>query len=76
MDITTDDQILDLACGTGKNAGLMANFLGEKGSITGIDVSPVMGKQFMEKHGSDSRFDFKQERIDVPFQLEKKYGML
>ncbi len=73
MDIKTDDQILDLACGTGKNAGLMANFLGEKGSITGIDVSPVMGKQFMEKHGSDSRFDFKQERIDVPFQLEKKY---
>ena len=53
MNIQANDHILDLACGTGKNAALMAESLGEKGSITGIDVSPVMGQQFMEKHGSD-----------------------
>ncbi|MCF8391572.1 MAG: class I SAM-dependent methyltransferase [Bacteroidales bacterium] len=73
MDIQTDDQILDLGCGTGKNAMLMSGYLGEKGGITGMDVSPVMGKLFMEKHGKDSRFEFKQERIDIPFKLEKKY---
>lgn len=73
LNVQSDDHILDLGCGTGKNAALMAKSLGEKGRITGIDVSPVMGKQFMEKHGEDSRFEFKQERIDVPFKLEKKY---
>lgn len=73
MDIQTEDQILDLGCGTGKNAFLMSQYLGEKGGITGIDVSPVMGMQFMEKHASDSRFEFKQERIDIPFKMEKTY---
>lgn len=73
MGIQATDSILDLGCGTGKNAGLMAKYLDKDGSITGIDVSPVMGKQFKEKHGTDSRFEFRQERIDIPFTLEKKY---
>ncbi|MCK4921509.1 MAG: class I SAM-dependent methyltransferase [Bacteroidales bacterium] len=73
MEIQSDDHILDLGCGTGKNAALMAKTLGEKGKITGIDVSPIMGKQFIEKLGADSRFEFKQKRIDIPFKLEKKY---
>lgn len=76
MHIQSDDHILDLGCGTGKNASLMAKSLGEKGRITGIDVSPVMGKQFKEKHGADSRFEFKQERIDIPFKLEKSYDKI
>ena len=73
MQIETSDHILDLGCGTGKNAALMAEYLGDEGRITGIDLSPVMEKQFMAKHGADKRFDFQRERIDVPFDLEKQY---
>jgi ubiquinone/menaquinone biosynthesis C-methylase UbiE len=73
MQIQSNDHILDLGCGTGKNAALMAGYLGDEGRITGIDLSPVMEKQFLKKHGTDKRFDFKRERIDVPFDLEKKY---
>ena len=44
MQIETSDHILDLGCGTGKNAALMAEYLGAEGKITGIDLSPVMDK--------------------------------
>lgn len=73
MQIESGDQILDLGCGTGKNAALMAEYIGADGKITGVDLSPVMEKQFIAKHGTDRRIDFKRERIDVPFDLEKQY---
>lgn len=73
MQIEPDDHILDLGCGTGKNAALMAEYIGDEGKITGIDLSPLMEKQFVKKHGADKRIEFKKERIDVLFNLEKQY---
>lgn len=73
MQISTGDQILDLGCGTGKNAGLMAEYLGDKGRITGMDLSPVMERQFKKKHEADKRIDFHRQRVDVPFDLGKKF---
>ena len=46
MEIQPGDQILDLGCGTGRNAGLMLSYLGEDGRITGLDISEDMEKQF------------------------------
>lgn len=73
MDIREGDQILDLGCGTGKNAALMAEYIGNEGHITGIDLSPVMEKQFLRKHGADKRISFVRNRIDAPISLEKHY---
>ncbi len=73
MQIKEGDHILDLGCGTGKNAAMMAAYLGPEGYITGIDLSPVMEKQFLKKHGSDPRISFKRGRIDTDMQLEKQY---
>ncbi|MEX0988526.1 MAG: class I SAM-dependent methyltransferase [Bacteroidales bacterium] len=73
MDIQSGDQILDLGCGTGKNGALMAQYIGAEGKITGVDLSPEMEKQFLQKHGTDERFDFRRERVDIPFDLEKRY---
>ena len=73
MHIREGDQILDLGCGTGKNAGLMAGYIGTDGQITGIDLSPVMEKQFMRKHGDDPRMSFIRKRIDTPLHLEKRF---
>lgn len=73
MDIQADDHVLDLGCGTGKNARLVSEYLGEDGRITGIDVSPVMRSQFEKMHENDSRIDFSQQRIDIPFELNKKF---
>lgn len=76
MDIQKDDHILDLGCGTGKNAALMAEYLGEEGRITGVDLSPDMEKQFLEKHEADERMNFSRQRIDIPFDLGKKYDKI
>lgn len=38
MDIQPDDTILDLGCGTGRNAQLMKGYLKEQGNITGLDI--------------------------------------
>ncbi len=73
MEILPDDQILDLGCGTGRNAGLMCAYLGDKGHITGLDISEHMEKQFISRFKNDDRIKFVKNRIDQPFHLQKFY---
>jgi len=73
MGIRPDDQILDLGCGTGRNAKLMCSFLNEKGRITGLDISEHMEKQFYRKFQGEKRIEFINQRVDVPFNLQKTY---
>ncbi len=70
--IKPTDSIIDLGCGTGRNAGLMLPYLGESGKITGIDLSPIMGKQFVNRFKDEKRVSFLQERIDIPLHLDEK----
>ena len=73
MNIQPDDKILDLGCGTGRNAKLMNSYLSEKGRITGLDISEHMEKQFVARFKNDNRIEFINQRIDVPFNLQKMY---
>lgn len=73
MNIQPDDQIIDLGCGTGRNAQLMCSYLNEKGHITGLDISEYMEKQFYRKFENDTSVKFINQRIDVPFNLQKTY---
>ncbi len=73
MDIQPDDQILDLGCGTGRNANLMLKYLTGNGHITGLDISEHMEKQFLQKFNDDMRVDFINRRIDQPLNLQKSY---
>ncbi len=73
MDIRPADAILDLGCGTGRNAGLMLNYLSENGSVTGMDVSEIMGEQFNDRLKDDKRATFILNRVDQPFDLKKKF---
>jgi len=73
VNIQPGDQILDLGCGTGHNAGLMANYLGSEGSILGIDISDEMAMQFQKRFTGDNRIDFLNRRIDQLFQLDRKF---
>jgi len=73
LEIKDEDYILDLGCGTGRNACLMRNYLSEKGFILGLDVSEGMGKQFNEKVRNFKNVAFKNQRIDLPFSLEDKF---
>jgi ubiquinone/menaquinone biosynthesis C-methylase UbiE len=73
MEIQPADQILDLGCGTGRNAGLIISYLGEEGRITGLDISEDMEKQFRQRFKDDSRVEFINRRIDQPLDLQKTY---
>ena len=73
LEIKDEDYILDLGCGTGRNACLMRNHLSEKGFILGLDVSEEMGKQFNEKVRNFKNVAFKNQRIDLPFSLGNKF---
>ena len=73
LEIKDEDYILDLGCGTGRNACLMRNYLSEKGFILGLDVSEGMGKQFNEKTKNFNNVAFKNQRIDLPLSLEDKF---
>ena len=73
MEIKQDDHILDLGCGTGRNAELMSTYLNEKGTITGLDISGDMEKQFRSRFKNDKRIEFINQRIDQPLNLQKEY---
>lgn len=73
MDIQADDHILDLGCGTGRNAKLMCRYLNEKGCITGLDISEHMKRQFQHNLKNNTQAEFIKQRIDVPFQLQKSF---
>jgi len=74
MDIKPDDHVLDLGCGTGYNTKLISEGLSEKGSILGMDISMEMATQFKRRFQDDPRFGFVNQRIDLPFQLERKFN--
>lgn len=76
MAVQPNDSILDLGCGTGRNAGLMATYLSEKGSIAGLDVSEIMEKQFNKKFSGDNRLRFIRQRADVPFDLGQQFDKI
>lgn len=76
MNIAANSDILDLGCGTGRNAALMANYLGAEGSITGMDISSEMECQFLSKFSACRQVTFVNQCIDTPFNLEKKFDIV
>jgi len=73
MNIQSDENILDLGCGTGRNACLMHTYLGENGSITGMDISEEMGDQFKKNCATYNNVVFKNQRVDIPFSDGKHF---
>jgi demethylmenaquinone methyltransferase/2-methoxy-6-polyprenyl-1,4-benzoquinol methylase len=73
MNISPADNILDLGCGTGRNALLMYQYLSEEGKITGLDISSEMEEQFLQKFDGSDNVKFVNKRIDVSFDLGEKF---
>lgn len=73
MEIHQDDKILDFGAGTGRNALLMNKYLSGKGEILGLEISELMIDQFKKKTEKFRNINIINQRIDQPFELEKKY---
>jgi len=76
MDIQPGDKILDLGCGTGRNACIMAKYLSEDGKIVGMDVSPIMERQFNKKCADLRNVAFVRQRIDRLFSLSEQFDKI
>jgi len=76
MQIKPNDHILDLGCGTGYNTSLMAIYLNGTGSIHGLDISDEMAYQFQSKFSEKPHITYENQRIDLPFQLDKKFNKI
>lgn len=76
MEIQPGDRILDLGCGTGRNAQLMRAYLNSTGLITGLDNSELMEKQFLKKFRDDKRVEFLKQRIDISLDLPVIYDKI
>jgi len=73
MHIRPGEHILDMGCGTGRNARLMRADFGAKGYLLGMDVSYTMGRQFERNNRPFTNMEFHSERIDMPFKQETKF---
>ncbi len=73
MEIQPGDSILDLGCGTGYNSQQMAESLDSTGRVLGLDISEEMAGQFEKRFAGDHRLTFKNQRIDLPFSLDRKF---
>jgi len=73
MDIRPDDKILDFGAGSGRNALLMNKYISGKGEILGLEISDLMISQFKRKTEKFRNINVINQRIDLPFELEKKY---
>ncbi len=76
MDLKSGMHVLDLGCGSGYNAALMLPFLGPEGSLTGLDISIDMERQFRRRFQHYTNVNFKNQRIDIPFDLGKIYDVV
>ncbi len=76
MSIQISDSILDLGCGTGRNANLMAKYIGESSVITGLDISEQMEKQFLQKFKDRKNITFANKRIDQLFDLKQQFDIV
>jgi len=73
MNIQPDEHILDLGCGTGRNACLMLEYSGKSGHITGMDISEEMGNQFKRNCAAFNNVEYKNQRVDIPFKEDKPF---
>jgi len=76
MGVLGSDHILDLGCGTGRNAKMITSYLSANGKITGLDISELMEQQFLDKFGGDERAQFIRQRIDIDFDLKQQFDKI
>jgi len=73
MEIRPEDEILDLASGTGRNVCLMVNALGPTGCIVGVDISQEMLRQARRRCRPHAQVTFLDARIEEPLPFHEAF---
>lgn len=73
INIKSNDKIIDLGAGTGRNACLMMNYLSVKGELIGLDISSEMVAQFKRRCTSFANAKIINQRIDKPLPYKDEF---
>ena len=70
------EKVLDFGAGTGRNALLMREHIGESGRITALEIGPEMKAQFAKKTAPYPNIELIDRRIDEPLPYENEYDVV
>ena len=70
------EKVLDLGAGTGRNALLMREHIGESGKITALEIGDEMKAQFRRKTAPYPNIELVDRRIDEPLAYENEYDVV
>ncbi len=73
MDIQPGQSIVDLASGTGRNDCLIAQKIGPKGSILGLDISNEMLALSRKRCQSYPNIEFREQPIEMPLTYQQEF---
>jgi len=73
INIKSNDRIIDLEAGTGRNACLIMNYLSAKGELIGLDISSEMVAQFERRCASFANAKIINQRIDKPLPYKDEF---
>jgi ubiquinone/menaquinone biosynthesis C-methylase UbiE len=73
MGIKPGQSILDLGSGTGRNDWFMAQKMGSRGKIVGLDISDEMISQAWKRCCKYANVNFQKLRIELPLAYEEEF---
>ncbi len=73
MDIKPGQSILDLGSGTGRNDCFMAEKVGSRGRIVGLDISDEMLGRALKHCCKYTNISFKKQRIELPLTYKEEF---
>jgi len=73
MQIEPGEEVLDLGSGTGRNASLMMDALGQNGRLIGVDISEEMLRQSRRRCRAYPHVAFLKARIEEPLGLHEEF---
>ncbi len=73
MQVEPGDEILDLGCGTGRNARLMLDAVGPTGRIVGVDISERMLQRARRRCEPYPQTSFVKQRIEQPLPFAEEF---
>ena len=75
LNLTKGENILDLGCGTGRNDCIMLKYIGEEGSIAGVEIGKEMKEKFLENCNKPN-IRLIDKRIDEPLDLDRNFDVV
>ena len=75
LNLKKGEDVLDLGCGTGRNDCIMLKYIGEDGSIAGVEIGKEMKEKFFENCDKPN-ISLIDKRIDEPLNLDRNFDIV